>query len=206
LSARAMLQLVGPRVLTLLLSGTAERVCYSALAVFLPTFLLLQFGVDPPTLALGLGVVAVGNFVGNIIGGQLTDRVHAPQLVVACSLACAGAIALPLLLWSPVVMVSIALGFGYTLLNATSRPALLTLLSHVSAEARGAVMGLNITFASLGWIAATVVGGYVESVSGFGGLGVLVCCCGVLGAALALLHWRWPTFGPAELPALAGDR
>jgi DHA1 family inner membrane transport protein len=205
LSARATLQLVGPRVLTLLLSGSAERVCYSALAVFLPTFLLTRFLVDPTTLALGLGVVAIGNFVGNIVGGQLTDRVRVPQLVVACSLTLAGAIALPLLMWSPAAVASIVLGFGYTLLNATSRPALLTLLSHVSVEARGAVMGLNITFASLGWIAATLFGGFVESVSGFGGLGVLVCCCGACGAALALLHWRWPTFGGAEMPALAGE-
>jgi len=41
----------------------------------------------------------------------------------------------------------------------------------VSAEARGAVLGLNITFASLGWLGATVLGGYVLAVAGFGGLG-----------------------------------
>src|SRR5262249_34315812 len=112
LSPRRMMQLVGPRVLTLLLSGSAERVCYSALAVFLPTFLLTRFAVDPPALAAGLAVVAIGNFVGNIVGGQLTDRVRVPQLVAACSLALAGATALPLLLWSPTMALAIALGVG----------------------------------------------------------------------------------------------
>src|SRR5436190_7240717 len=75
LGTRAVLKLIGPRVLALLLAGSAERVCYSALAVFLPTYLLVRFEVDAWTLALALGVVALGNLAGNLIGGQLTDRV-----------------------------------------------------------------------------------------------------------------------------------
>ena len=206
LSTRAVVRLIGPRVLTLLLAGSAERVCYSALAVFLPTYLLVRFGIDPTTLALGLGVVAMGNLIGNLLGGQLTDRVRVPQLVVSASLALAGALALPVLVWSPSVGVVVGLGFVYTLLNAASRPALLTLLSHVSAEARGAVLGLNITFSSLGWLGATVLGGYVLAVAGFGGLAVLILLFGLAGAVLALLHWRWPQFTRARLTVATGER
>jgi predicted MFS family arabinose efflux permease len=206
MSVRAMSRLVGPRVLVLLLAGSAERVCYSALVVFLPTFLLTRFAIDLPTLALGLGLVAVGNVVGNILGGQLTDRTPTPQLLVAASMALAGVLALPILLWSPTVAVAIGLGFAYTLVNAASRPPLLTLLSHVSAEARGAVLGLNITFASLGWLGATVLGGFVVAVAGFGGLGILVCGSGVLGAVLSLAHWAWPRFARARLVVAPGER
>ncbi|HEY3062887.1 MAG TPA: MFS transporter [Chloroflexota bacterium] len=192
LSGRALTQLVGPRVLALLLSGTAERVCYSAFAVFLPTYLLIQFSIDPPTLAIGLALVAVGNFIGNVLGGQLTDRLRAPQLVIVGSMVLAGLLAVPVLSWSPSVAVAVALGFAYTLANAASRPAVYALLSNVSAEARGAVLGLNVTFASVGWLAATILGGYVVSTAGFGALGVLTLCCGLVGAVLALAHWRWP--------------
>ena len=130
---------------------------------------------------------------------DLFPAIKIPQVVVATSLVLAGLLAVPTLLWSPTVAVAIALGFFYTLLNAASRPALLTLLSHVSSEARGAVLGLNITFSSIGWLSSTVVGGYVVAVAGFGGLGVLILLFGAAGAALSLLHWLWPVVFRARL-------
>jgi DHA1 family inner membrane transport protein len=199
LSVRSMTRLVGPRVLALLLSGTAERVCYSAFAVFLPTYLRVQFDVDAAPLAIGLALVAVGNLIGNVLGGQLTDRLPAPQLVMAGSLALAGVLAVPVLTWSPSVVAAVALGFAFTLANSAGRPALLAVLSNVSVEARGAVLGLNITFASLGWLAATIVGGYVVAVAGFGALGILTLCFGIAGAVLALANWRWPKVESAPL-------
>jgi predicted MFS family arabinose efflux permease len=154
-------RLVGPRVLALLAAGATERVCYAAVAVFLPTYLLTRYAIDAPQLAIGLALVAVGNLLGNLLGGQLSDRVPAPQLVLAASLIGAGGLAVPALGWSPAASVSIGLGFVYTLINATGRPALLTVLSELSPRARGAVLGLNISFSSLGWIGATVLGGLV---------------------------------------------
>jgi MFS transporter, DHA1 family, inner membrane transport protein len=199
LSMQAMTRLVGPRVLALLLAGTSERVCFSAMAVYLPAFLLTRFGIDPLGLAIGLALVAVGNLVGNLAGGQLTDRVRAPQLLVATSMGLSGVVAVPALVWSPTIALAIGLAFSYTLLNAASRAPLLTLLSHVSAEARGAVLGLNVTFASIGWVGATALGGYVVAVAGFGALGVLVFVFGTAGAVLSLLHWMWPTLIRARL-------
>jgi predicted MFS family arabinose efflux permease len=181
--------LLGPRVLALLFSGSAERVCYAAVAVYLPTYLLVRYGIDPPQLALGLALVALGNLCGNLIGGQLSDRLPAPRLVLAASLVGAGVLALPVLSWAPGVPVTIALCFLYTLVNATGRPALLSLLSDVSNEARGAVMGLNVTFSSLGWLSATIVGGVVLSTAGFGGLAIFTFGLGVFGAALTLATW-----------------
>ena len=186
---RSLGGLVGPRVVALLLASSTERVCYAAVAVFLPTFLLTRYDVDAPRLALGLGLVAIGNLLGNVIGGQLSDRVSAPQAVLAFSLVGAGALALPVLAWAPAVSVSVALGFVYTLINATGRPALLTVMSGVSNEARGAVLGLNITFSSFGWIGATALGGFVVGLAGFGALAVLTFAFGLLGAILCLAAW-----------------
>ncbi|MGI9147400.1 MAG: MFS transporter [Chloroflexota bacterium] len=188
----AIAKLVGPRVLALLLAGTSERVCYAAVAVFLPTYLVSRYAIDPPHLALGLLLVALGNLFGNVVGSHLSDRLPAPQALLGLSLVLAGVMALPVLSWSPAVEVSIALGFVYTLVNATGRPALLTVLSEVSAEARGAVLGLNVTFASLGWLGATALGGVVVGAAGFGGLAVLTCVFGLLGGVLSAVSWVLP--------------
>jgi MFS transporter, DHA1 family, inner membrane transport protein len=202
---RALVHLVGPRVLALLVAGSTERVCYAAVAVFLPTYLLTRYAIDAPHLALGLGLVATGNLLGNIVGGQLSDRLHAPQLLLAFALIGAGALALPVLSWAPSVPLSVALGFVYTLVNATGRPPLLTLLSNVSNEARGAVLGLNITFSSLGWLGATALGGAVVGVAGFGGLAVLTFPFGLLGGLLAIGSWLLPR-QRARLLAVRGER
>jgi MFS transporter, DHA1 family, inner membrane transport protein len=202
---KAVARLVGPRVLALLFAGSTERVCYAAVAVFLPTYLLTRYSIDAPHLALGLGVVAVGNLVGNLLGGHLSDRLPAPQAMLAVSLVGAGALALPALSWSPAVQVSIALGFVYTLINATGRPALLTVLSDVSDEARGAVLGLNITFSSLGWLGATALGGVIIGLAGFGGLAVLTFGFGLAGGLLSLATWLLPR-ERARLLVARGER
>jgi predicted MFS family arabinose efflux permease len=193
---RSLGGLIGPRLLALLFAGSTERVCYAAVAVFLPTYLLSRYGVDPPALALGLGLVATGNLVGNLVGGQLSDRLPAPQMVAGFSLAVAGALALPILSWSPGVWLSIVLGFVYMLVNAAGRPALLTVLSRISSDARGAVLGLNITFSSFGWIGATALGGFVVGLFGFAGLAFLTFGFGLLGAGLALATWLAPRREP----------
>ncbi len=53
-------------------------------------------------------------------------------------------------------------------------------------------MGLNITFASFGWIGATALGGFVVELTGFSGLALLTFGFGLLGAALALGAWLAP--------------
>lgn len=185
----ATLRLLSPRTLALLLAGIGERLCYAAVSVFIPTYLVQTYGLALGTLAIGLAIIASGNLVGNLIGGRLGDRFQAHGLIAALSLLATGLAALPLLLWQPGAWPSIALGFGYTLLNSIGRPILLTALSAVSGEARGAILGLNITGASFGWLMATTIGGPLILTAGYGGLGVFTTAIGLLGAALAVSSW-----------------
>ena len=185
----ATLRLLSPRTLALLLAGVGERLCYAAVSVFIPTYLVQTYGLSLGTLAVGLAIIASGNLVGNLIGGRLGDRYQAHGLIAALSLLATGLAALPLLLWQPGAWASIALGFGYTLLNSVGRPILLTALSAVSGEARGAILGLNITGASFGWLMATTIGGPLILGAGYGGLGLFTTAIGLLGAALALSSW-----------------
>jgi predicted MFS family arabinose efflux permease len=57
-------------------------------------------------------------------------------------------------------------------------------------EVRGTVLGLNVTSASLGWLGAAALGGWVLSRHGFAAFGPLAAGAGALGGVLALAAMR----------------
>jgi DHA1 family inner membrane transport protein len=186
----SVLTLLTPKVLALLSANTMERICYGGVAVYLATFLITSYGTSLEALAVGLGLVALGNLLGNLVGGELSDRLRSRTLLAATSLAATGLLALPLLLWQPGLWVSIALGFVYTAVNALGRPALMAETSDVSNEARGALLGANMTFASFGWLGAQAFGGWLIGTLGFPVFGMLTAAAGLLGAVLAVVGMR----------------
>jgi len=179
-------RLLTPRVVALLSANALERFCYGGVAVYLATFLITSYGASLESLALGLGVVALGNLIGNFAGGELSDRLHSRTALASLSLAATGVLAVPLLLWQPGLVISIGLGFAYTAVNAIGRPALLASTSEVSSQARGALLGVNMTFASMGWLGSQAFGGWLIATMGFGIFGVLTAVAGLAGAALAV--------------------
>ena len=184
--AGSVLRLLTPRVVALLSANALERFCYGGVAVYLATFLITSYGASLETLAVGLGIVALGNLLGNFAGGELSDRLHSRTALASLSLAATGGLALPLLLWQPGLIASIGLGFAYTIVNAIGRPALLASTSEVSSEARGALLGVNMTFASVGWLGAQAFGGWLIGTMGFSVFGALTAVAGLLGAVLAV--------------------
>jgi DHA1 family inner membrane transport protein len=187
---RAGLQgVLGVRTVALLLANTTERTCFAAVSVYLAAYLLTIYGVSMQALALALALVALGNLAGNVLGGWLADRVVARPLVFAGASALTAALALPLMLWRPGVAWSVALGFGYSLTNAAGRPAVMATLSEVPSEVRGAILGLNITMSSVGWLSATALGGWLVARHGFGSLGVLTAVVALMGAGFAVVAW-----------------
>lgn len=186
----ALRDLVGRQILALLLANMMERTCFAAMAVYLATFLLTTYGVAMQALALALALVALGNLAGNLLGGRLADRVVARPLVFAVASTVTGVLALPLMLWRSGVALSVTLGFAYSLANAAGRPALMATLSEVPAEVRGAILGLNVSMSSVGWLGATALGGWLVGRHGFGSLGVLTAGVAATGALLAVVAWR----------------
>src|SRR5215204_2213485 len=80
LPLRAMVRLLNFPTVALLLCGITERLCYSGVVVFFPTYLQTTYGVTLGALALGLAIVAAGNLGGNLVGGRLADRFRARPL------------------------------------------------------------------------------------------------------------------------------
>jgi predicted MFS family arabinose efflux permease len=59
-------------------------------------------------------------------------------------------------------------------------------LANVPDEVRGTVLGLNVTSASVGWLGAATLGGWILAAQGFAGFGPLAAAMALLGGALAV--------------------
>ncbi len=178
------------RVLGLLGTGVAERICYGLAAVYFATFMQMTYGMSLLELALPLAVFALGNVAGTVLGGQLADRLRDRLLTFAAAMALSAVAALVLFLWHPGPVVSVAVGFVYVLLNALGRPSFMAALAAVPDDVRGTVMGLNGTSASVGWIGAAALGAAMIGSVGFEGFGPLAAALALLGALGALMSRR----------------
>jgi predicted MFS family arabinose efflux permease len=183
---------LSPRVVALLSIGVADRICYGLAAVYFATFLQAIYHLSLAETAIPLAVFALGNILGTIVGGQLADRLRDRLAIVASALALSGVTALGLFMWHPAPLASVALGFVYVMMNALGRPAYMASLAAVPDHARGTVLGLNGSAASLGWICAAALGAVMISTIGFEGFGPLGALLGITGAAIAVVCRRLP--------------
>ena len=181
---------LSPRVLGLLTTGIAERICYGLAAVYFATFLQATYHLSLAELAIPLAVFALGNVAGTILGGQIADRVRDRLMTFAVAMGLSAIAALFLFMWHPGPAVSVALGFVYVLLNALGRPSFMAALAAVPEDVRGTVLGLNGTSASIGWIGAAGLGAAMIGWVGFDGFGPLAATLALLGAVGALLSRR----------------
>jgi MFS transporter, DHA1 family, inner membrane transport protein len=178
------------RVLGLLSTGIAERICYGLAAIYFAAFLQATYHLSLIEIAIPLALFAVGNVAGTILGGQLADRLRDRLLTFATAMALSGVAALVLFLWHPSPEVSVALGFVYVLLNALGRPSYMASLAAVPEDVRGTVLGLNGTSASVGWIGAAALGAAMIGWVGFEGFGPLAAALAFAATIGALLNRR----------------
>lgn len=181
--------LTGP-VVRLLSMGVAERICFGLAAVYFATFLQTTYGLSLAGVALPLAVFALGNIAGTIAGGQLADRLPDRLRTFAGAMFASAAAALVLFLWTPHLPGTVALGFLYVFLNALARPSLMAALANVPDEVRGTVLGLNVTSASIGWLGAAALGGWVMAGFGFAAFGPLAGGVAVAAGLLAVVGRR----------------
>jgi DHA1 family inner membrane transport protein len=186
----SMRSALSPRVLGLLGTGVAERICYGLAVVYFATFMQVTYHMTLIELAVPLAVFALGNIAGTVAGGQLADRLRDRLLTFAVAMALSGVAALVLFTWHPGPAVSVAVGFVYVLLNALGRPSFMASLASVPEDVRGTVLGLNGTSASVGWIGAAALGAVMIGSVGFEGFGPLTALLALLGAAGGLLSRR----------------
>ena len=181
--------LLTPPVVALLAASAAERFIYGGVASYTATFLRDSYEIPFGPLAVALAIVASGNLLGSFVGGYLSDKLPSRQLLASASLVGTAVLALPLLLWQPGLTISVLLGLVFTLANALGRPAILAAISDVSSEASGSLLGINITFSSVGWLTSSAIGGWLIAVYGFPAFGLVTSAVSLAGSGLAALAW-----------------
>jgi DHA1 family inner membrane transport protein len=184
LSLAAIRQL-GPQLGALLAAGVAERICFGVVAVYFAALLQLRYGLDMAALTLPLALMALGNLAGNALGSSVADRLPDRARSFALSSFGTALLALALFGWDPGLPACVGLGFLYALVNAIGRPALMAVLGEAPARMRGALLGFNITCASVGWIAAAAIGGAMIEAFGPGSLALPTAAIAALGGWLA---------------------
>lgn len=174
-----------PGLWSILAANAFERALFNIGVLYLPSFLMLSYGLDAVAVAPILVLMAVGSIVGTMGGGWLGDRVSKAMIFVVAQ-ALAGVIALVLFTQAPGLAISAAGGALFSLVNASSRPSLLALSAEVSARYRGAVMGAFSVTNQGGIVLGSSIGGLAIGLGGYGALAVTMLANAVLASALAL--------------------
>lgn len=174
-----------PGLWSILLANVFERALFNLAVLYLPSFLMLSYGLDAVAVAPVLVLMAVGSIVGTLGGGWLGDRFSKAAIFVIAQVL-AGAVALVLFTQTPGLALSALGGAVFTLVNASSRPALLALSTELSTRYRGAILGVFSVTNQAGIVLGSTVGGLAIGLGGYGALAVTMAVDAVLASGLAL--------------------
>lgn len=173
-----------PHVLALLGASVTERICFGMLATYFATYLQLTHHLTLVQLPIPLMLVAGFNFLGNLLGGRITDRVaNRPLLFAVAALSTGGAaVALFVPTWG--VTGAVAVACVFMLVNGASRPPLFALLGGVPPQVRSTVLGINISCASVGWMSSALLGGILVAAEAWATMAWVAAALSLVGAAL----------------------
>lgn len=176
---------LGPRVLALLGASITERICFGMLATYFASYLQLAHHLTLAQLPVPLMLVAGCNFLGNLLGGRITDRVANRPLLYAVAALATGAAAVALFVPGWGLAGALAAACAFMLVNGASRPPLFALLGSVPPQVRATVLGINISCASVGWMSSALLGGVLVAAEAWAAMGWLAAGLSLSGAALA---------------------
>jgi DHA1 family inner membrane transport protein len=184
LARGSMRSALGPHVLALLGASITERICFGMLATYFATYLQLVHHVTLAQLPVPLMLVAACNFLGNLLGGRVTDRVANRPLLYAVTALSTGAAALALFVPAWEIIGAVAVACAFMLVNGASRPPLFALLGGVPSQVRATVLGINISCASVGWMSSALLGGVLVAAEAWATMGWVAAALSLAGAAL----------------------
>lgn len=163
-----------------------ERVSFGLSTFYYPTYLSTTYNLELGQIAAPLFAFALGNIIGTILGGQVADRLPNRRVSFALAMLVSGAFAFAWFGWQPGLTTTVVLGIGFSLFNAIGRPPLLAAMADVPPNVRGVIMGLNSSIASIGWLTAALLGGWLYASIGFDAFGPLMIVMCVTAAAVVV--------------------
>ena len=174
-----------PGLWSILLANLFERALFNLAVLYLPSFLMLSYGLDAIEVAPILVLMALGSIIGTLGGGWIGDRFSKAWIFVVAQ-ALAGGVAFALFTQTPGLAISAAGGALFSLVSASSRPALLALSAELSTRYRGAIMGVFSVTNQGGIVLGSSVGGLAIGLGGYGALAVTMAMDAILASGLAV--------------------
>ena len=169
-----------------LIANLFERAAHGLVTVYLAAFLTQSYGLDLREVAPALAVAAIGLLVGSFLGGRLTDLVPKRTLAWATPLT-KGLRILPLFLWTPGLLVTVALAFLVGILSGATRPVYMWLLTNVDPQIRGTAMGMTVISNQGGTILGASLGGLLLGTGTYAWLGWFGAATGIVAGLTATL-------------------
>lgn len=178
-----------PGVLSTLLVSTCAFVGGFTVYNFIAPLFIERLGIDASAVTWLLLAFGVGGAFGNLLGGQLADRLGADRTVAVGLVLATGGLVLVAVLggtWLGATLAIVLWGAG----GWMQVPAQQHRLVSVAGSAAPIAISLNASSMYLGIGLAGVIGGVVIDVGGVGGLAPFGAVLGVTGLATVLACYR----------------
>lgn len=159
---------------------------------WMPTFLVSARGLELPVAGAIVAAGALVSIPANLLGGYLSDRLNAPRLVIAGSLAVLGLTMILLVgtTWLPAIVAVVLVQSLF--LQVYFGPLFAYPISLLGAGSSGVISGLGNTFANLGALAGTLMLGITADLTGGFDLGFYVLTGLAAAALITTLFWSRP--------------
>ncbi len=158
---------------------------FQSAIVFLPSFSVLTFGVDPSSASFMLLPVVFIAAVGSPVSGRLVDRVGSRAVIVFGLLVATVAFYLLSLMGEDLSLFYISgglLGLGLSMRAALNY----IMLNEVGAEERASTQGILIIFISVGHLSGAAIIGVITASSWGAAMGFSYAFLGMAGLSLIL--------------------
>jgi predicted MFS family arabinose efflux permease len=166
--------------LILLIANVVAASGYSTIYSYLAAFLIQSYSLSLGQVAPLILYVAIGQLIGNFLGGALAERFNRYHICVVTQFF-TGLIAIVLTLLTGNVWLSVVLGALFSGIFNTNRPVFASINASISSTLRGTIMGLMALSNQVGRATGTMVGGLVLGLAGYkfmGAASLILCIVG----------------------------
>ena len=178
---------------------------FQIIDIYLIAFIMLRYSLNIGQVAPLISVMAIGQFGGALVGGQLADRFNR-TVVCAITAFTTGLIALALMLYSQYLWLTVLLGGMVKLSYGINRPSFYVLIISISEKERGTITGVLDTATHGGRLLGSVCGGLLIAFLGYQFIGITSFMISIIAVSLLYYMIRTQQLSEASIQTAHDSR